>query len=124
MPGESRLQHRLVAESGYGGTFNRGGGDRSAGGIYVDGGARIVVEGNVVHHCNIGIELASEHAGRATEEITLRNNLLYQNDIGGIFLGGYDALRGSTEECRVLNNTLFDNDPGRTGTEKFISSTT
>ncbi|MBU6179835.1 MAG: right-handed parallel beta-helix repeat-containing protein, partial [Verrucomicrobia bacterium] len=99
----------------YGGTFSRGGGDRSAGGIYVDGGARIVVEGNVVHHCNIGIELASEHVGRATAGITLRNNLLYQNDIGGIFLGGYDALRGSTEDCRVLNNTLFDNDTRRDG---------
>lgn len=99
----------------YGGSFTRGGGDRSAGGIYVDGGARIVVEGNVVHHCNIGIELASEHAGRSTEEITLRNNLLYQNDIGGIFLGGYDALRGSTEDCRVLNNTLFENDTRQDG---------
>lgn len=99
----------------YGGNLARGGGDHSAGGIYVDGGARILVEGNVVHHCDIGIELASEHAGRATEEITVRNNLLYRNAIGGIFLGGYDALRGSTEDCRILNNTLFENDARRDG---------
>ena len=40
--------------------------DRSADGIYVDGGRDVLVEGNVVHDVNIGIEFASEHAGRAT----------------------------------------------------------
>ncbi len=99
----------------YNGSFTRGGGDRGAGGIYIDGGADIVVEGNVVHHCNIGIELASEHAGKATERILLRNNLAYQNDIGGIFLGGYDAQRGATKDCQILNNTLFENDTSKDG---------
>lgn len=99
----------------YGGDFDTGGGDQSAGGIYVDGGTRIVVERNVVHHCNIGIELASEHSGRSTSEITLRNNLVYENDIGGIFMGGYDTARGSTVDCRVTNNTLFRNDTNQDG---------
>lgn len=99
----------------YNGNFLTGGGDTSAGGIYVDGGARILIEGNIVHHCNIGIELASEHAGRATEEITVRNNLLYHNTIGGLFLGGYDTQRGSTQDCVVTNNTLFENDTNEDG---------
>ncbi len=99
----------------YSGNFVTGGGDTSAGGIYVDGGARILIEGNVVHHCNIGIELASEHAGRTTEEITVRNNLLYHNTIGGLFLGGYDTQRGSTRQCLVTNNTLFENDTNQDG---------
>ena len=30
-----------------------------------------------MHDINIGIELASEHAGRATRNITARNNLVY-----------------------------------------------
>jgi hypothetical protein len=99
----------------YNGNFTSGGGDTSAGGIYVDGGARILIEGNVVHHCNIGIELASEHAGRTTEEITLRDNLLYHNTIGGLFLGGYDTQRGSTQDCVITNNTLFENDTNQDG---------
>jgi hypothetical protein len=99
----------------YNGDFTSGGGDTSAGGIYVDGGARILIEGNVVHHCNIGIELASEHAGRTTEEITLRDNLLYHNTIGGLFLGGYDTQRGSTKDCVITNNTLFENDTNEDG---------
>jgi len=99
----------------YSGDFTAGGGDTSAGGIYVDGGTRILIEQNVVHHCNIGIELASEHAGRATSLITLRNNLIYHNQIGGIFMGGYDTQRGMTRDCQILNNTLFENDTNQDG---------
>ncbi len=85
-------------------------GERSAGCIYVDGGTRIVVERNLAHHCNIGVELASEHHGKATSYITLRNNFIYRNSEGGIFIGGYDRQRGSTQYCNIVNNTLFDND--------------
>ena len=84
--------------------------DRSADGIYVDGGRDIVIERNIVHHCNIGIELASEHAGRATSGITMRNNFIYRNDIAGVAIGGYDTKRGSTQSCSIVNNTLCQND--------------
>jgi parallel beta-helix repeat protein len=84
--------------------------DRSADGIYVDGGTRITIERNIVHHNNIGIELASEHSGRATSYITVRNNFVYLNDVVGVSIGGYDTLRGSTRNCAILNNTLFRND--------------
>ena len=50
--------------------------DRSADGIYVDGGRDMLIEANVVHDVNIGIELASEHAGRSTRNVTARNNLV------------------------------------------------
>lgn len=99
----------------YGGSFTSGGGDTSAGGIYVDGGANILVEQNVVHDCNIGIELASEHSGRSTSGITVRNNLVYHNHIGGLFMGGYDRQRGMTRNCEVLNNTFFENDSKQDG---------
>ena len=51
------------------------GDSRSADGVYVDGGRDVVVEANVIHDVNIGIELASEHAGRSTRNVTVRNNL-------------------------------------------------
>lgn len=84
--------------------------DRSAGGIYVDGGRNIIIERNRVHHNNIGIELASEHKGKSTRNVIVRNNFVYLNDIVGITLGGYDKLRGSTENCAIVNNTLLRND--------------
>ncbi len=91
------------------------GNNYSAGGIYVDGGRDILVEQNTVSTCDIGIELASEHAGQSTSRVHIRNNLLHRNRIGGIFLGGYDTRRGSTEDCRIEHNTLFENDTRQDG---------
>ncbi|MFO1418122.1 MAG: right-handed parallel beta-helix repeat-containing protein [Methylotetracoccus sp.] len=89
--------------------------DRSAAGIYVDGGRDIVIERNQVHDANIGIELASEHPGRTTDGITVRSNMIYRNDIVGIYLGGYDRRRGGTSRCALVGNTLFENDRLRWG---------
>lgn len=88
------------------------GSDRSSDGIYVDGGTRIVIERNVVHDCDIGIEIASEHSGRSTSHIMVRNNWIYRNYTGGIFVGGYDAQRGKAEQCEIIGNTLWENDTG------------
>jgi hypothetical protein len=87
----------------------------SAGGIYVDGGIRILIEQNLTHHCDIGVELASEHQDRATSHITLRENIIYRNRIGGLFMGGYDSKRGRAEDCFVHHNTFFENDTRRDG---------
>lgn len=83
--------------------------ERSADGIYVDGGRDTLIERNIVHHTNLGIELASEHAGRATSNITVRNNFVYSNTQVGIAIGGYDEQRGSTENCVIVNNTFYNN---------------
>ena len=90
-------------------------GERSADGIYVDGGARIVIERNIVHDSNIGIELASEHPGKSTSEVTVRSNFVYRSHSIGIAMGGYDTHRGSTEGCAVVHNTLYDNDTDHSG---------
>ncbi len=96
------------------------GGERSAGGIYVDGGAHITIEGNTVFSANIGIELASEHPGRETSDILVRNNMLYHNHMTGIALGGYDSERGSTRNVILVNNTLFHNDTDHTGSGEML----
>ncbi len=97
------------------------GNERSADGIYVDGGTNIVIERNTVHDTNLGIELASEHAGKNTSYITLRSNFLYNNTQAGIAFGGYDTRRGSTENCVIVNNTLYNNfTQGDWGAELYI----
>lgn len=82
----------------------------SAGGIYVDGGKNIVIERNKSYKNDIGVELASEHYGKSTSGITLRNNLIYANSYTGIAIGGYDTERGSTVDSKIVNNTLVQND--------------
>ena len=93
--------------------------DESSDGIYVDGGTRILIEQNVVHDVDFGIELASEHKGRATSNITARNNLIYHCHTAGVSIGGYDPERGHTEHCTVVNNTLYDDDTSGTGSGEF-----
>ena len=86
------------------------GGERCADGIYVDGGKRIIIEKNIVHHCNIGIEIASEHKNKGTSDIILRNNIIYNSHSGGIFIGGYASNKGWARDCNIVNNTLYYND--------------
>ncbi|MFC4600690.1 DUF5123 domain-containing protein [Cohnella hongkongensis] len=81
-----------------------------ADGIYVDGGKDSLIEGNFSYNNDIGIEIASEHAGRSTSGITVRNNFVYNNNYTGIAMGGYDTERGSTENCVIVGNTLYKND--------------
>jgi Right handed beta helix region len=93
--------------------------DESSDGIYVDGGTRILIEQNVIHDVDFGIELASEHKDRATSYITARNNLIYHCHTAGVSIGGYAPERGHTDHSTVVNNTLYDNDTSGTGSGEF-----
>jgi Right handed beta helix region len=93
--------------------------DESSDGIYVDGGTRILIEQNVMHDVDFGIELASEHRDRATSYITARNNLIYHSHTAGVSIGGYAPDRGHTDHCIVVNNTLYENDTSATGSGEF-----
>ncbi len=93
--------------------------DQSSDGIYVDGGAKILIERNVIHDVDFGIELASEHRNRATSYVIARNNLIYHCNTAGVSIGGYAPERGHTEHCVVVNNTLYDNDTAGTGSGEF-----
>ncbi|MEM1505982.1 right-handed parallel beta-helix repeat-containing protein [Domibacillus sp. 8LH] len=86
------------------------GNDYSAGGIYVDGGKEIVIEKNKTFENDIGIEAASEHAGKSTSSVTIRENTIYENRGAGIAIGGYDTERGSTINSVITDNVLYKND--------------
>jgi hypothetical protein len=95
------------------------GDEQNSDGIYVDGGTRILIEQNVMHDVDFGIELASEHKGRATSYITARNNLIYHCHTAGVSIGGYAPERGRTDHSKVVNNTLYENDTSGTGSGEF-----
>jgi hypothetical protein len=95
------------------------GNDENSDGIYVDGGTRILIEQNVMHDVDFGIELASEHKDHATSYIVARNNLIYHCHTAGVSIGGYAPERGHTEHSTVVGNTLYDNDTSGTGSGEF-----
>ncbi len=84
-------------------------GSGSADGFYVDGGKEIIFERNLAYNCNIGFELASEHYGKTTSEIIVRDNFVLNNNAVGIAIGGYDNERGNTKNCKIVNNTFYHN---------------
>ena len=81
-------------------------------GIYVDGAADILIEHNITHHNGYGIEVGCENIGKAAENITVRNNVIYDNQIAGLAFGGYDYPNGSGKIINSIfrNNTLIKND--------------
>jgi len=91
-----------------------------AGGIYVDGGKDIVIERNYSYKNDIGIEIASEHAGGSASNITVRSNMIYSNRYTGIAMGGYDSDRGSTYDSSVINNTLYMNNTLNDGSGQIL----
>jgi hypothetical protein len=97
----------------------------AADGIYVDGGTQIVIEQNVVHNVDLGIEMTSEHGATAKtprrygDHITARNNLVYDGNSAGISIGGYGPARGGSQYITIVNNTLFNNDTKNTDSGEF-----
>src|SRR5207302_10628305 len=83
----------------------------SADGLHCDGATRVIMQGNVVHDTDIGVELASEHSGKLTSAITVRDNFFYANHQTGLFLGGYASSgTGGTDSCTITGNTFYKND--------------
>jgi hypothetical protein len=90
-----------------------------ADGIYVDGGSQIIVERNSLHDNDINIEAASEHSGRVSSFVTIRNNVVYHGNAVGISIGGYASNVGGSDHITMVNNTLFQNDTKATGRGEF-----
>ena len=87
------------------------GGSRAADGIYVDGGKNILIQQNRVTDCNLGIELGCEYPGQTAAGCTVRNNFIWKNHLGGIFLGGAEpGVNGGAFGNTICNNTLYQND--------------
>lgn len=89
--------------------------DLCADGIYVDGGQDIEICNNFIFHCDIGLEVATEHSPKDNELFRVTGIDVHDNVIAGcqgwtgLCFGGYDGDRGFTEGCAFHHNTLADN---------------
>jgi hypothetical protein len=81
----------------------------SAGGFYVDGGQYIIFEGNRSTGNDLGFEFASEHGGKATEDIVMMNNFVYNNRDVGVALGGSGPTLGEARRIQIHNNSFYNN---------------
>lgn len=93
--------------------FAGGVANKSAAGIYVDGAKRVNVERNRVYECNVGIQIGCENTGAFAEFDTVRNNIVYNNDLWGIGMGGTN---GTVRNSSLINNSCFYNNGHNFGT--------
>lgn len=100
------------------------GGDQSADGLYVDGGENIIVERNTVDSCDIGIEVASEHGGKTTSDITVRSNFVSRSYQSNLLTGGYAASKGNALNIYFVNNTLYHGAQGEVALQYNCSAIT
>jgi hypothetical protein len=90
---------------------NTGYNEYSADGIYVDGGKEIIIEQNQSYENDLGIEVASEHAGKSASQITVTDNTISNNIMSGISIGGYvNQQWGYAENNTITNNVIYKND--------------
>ncbi|MFO0985027.1 MAG: right-handed parallel beta-helix repeat-containing protein [Planctomycetota bacterium] len=92
----------LRARSTYGGGY--------AAGLYVDGARDLLVQGNFISQCDLGLEVGAEHAQVDATGITVRDNVIHGNDKAGLVFGGYDASVGRVRQCVFMNNVCHHND--------------
>ena len=96
----------------------------TSGGLYVDGGKNIIIENNTSYHNGYGVEVGCENVGKTTDNITVRNNIFYDNQVCAIALGGFDYPAGSGKviNSEVRNNTCYKNDFLNGGTGELYLS--
>ncbi|MBI3500248.1 MAG: T9SS type A sorting domain-containing protein [Bacteroidetes bacterium] len=88
----------------------------TSGGIYVDGGKNTIIERNTSYGNGWGIEIGCEQNG-STSNITVRDNVFYNNKEAGLAIGGYtSSTTGQVLNSSVLNNTFLKDDYSNSGT--------
>ena len=90
----------------------------------MDGGKNITIEKNTSYHNGFGIEVGCENIGKSADEIIVKNNILFDNQIAGFALGGFDFPNGSGKVTNsiVRNNTCYYNDFSNSGNGEFYFS--
>ena len=113
---DTAIDHSRNAYIAYNLCYNDFSSYATSGGIYIDGGANVLVERNISHDNGYGIELGCEQSG-TSYNLIVRDNLIYHNQIAGMAIGGYDiSTTGIVINASITNNTFLANNYANDGT--------
>ncbi len=83
----------------------------TSGGLYADGPRDVLFEHNISYRNGYGIEVGCENAGTVADNITIRNNLFYNNEVAALAMGGYNyPSSGKVTHAVFRNNSTLKND--------------
>ena len=80
----------------------------TSGGIYVDGGSYINIQGNTCYGNGAGMTVGCENNGYTATGINIRDNFIYNNVTAGIIYGSNQASSKVTYST-LSGNTFYDN---------------
>lgn len=80
----------------------------TSGGIYIDGGKWITIEGNKVYKNYAGISVGCENDNNTVEGVNIRSNFIYDNIEAGLLIGANQP-NSKVVNTVVSNNTFFQN---------------
>ena len=78
-------------------------------GLYIDGARDIYIAENTVKNSQYGIEIGSEERNDnyPVKNIILKNNILTDNTVTGLRLGGFEEQEtGYVQNCDIVNNVI------------------
>jgi len=78
------------------------------GGIYVDGGKYINIEGNICYNNYAGISAGCENNNYTATGINIRDNFIYNSRNAGILVGSNQA-NSKVTYSTIMNNSLYKN---------------
>lgn len=79
-------------------------------GIYIDGGKNIKVLENKIYNNGYGIEIGCENPKKATSSIEVKKNIIYNNEIAGLAVGGFNYPKtGKVVNSKFYKNIFFNN---------------
>ena len=85
----------------------------------------IVIEQNLIHNDDLGIELASEHKGHVTSEVIARATMsMYAGNSAGISIGGYGANAAARTTASSSTTRFSTTTPKTPAAAKSRSSST
>lgn len=93
-------------------------------GIYVDGGKSIIIENNISYHNGYGVEIGCENIGQSTDSVIVTSNVIYNNQVAALAIGGYAYPNGSGKVVNSVfrNNTCYNNDFSNSGNGELYLS--
>lgn len=86
-----------------------------AAGICIDSGKDITVENNICYENDVGLKVDAETRGLTSSGIVVQNNVVYRNEKAGLEFGGAAATNGRVTNSTFRNNTVYQNDAQKSG---------
>lgn len=108
---EASLDHARYVYVAENEVYNCNSGNADCAGLYVDGASNVIFNRNKSYNNQVGLELGSEESATNEEWLPHNNlainNLIYNNSVRQVGMGGYSAEAGKTINTFLWNNTII-----------------